>query len=136
MAQPAIPLPADVIHLMHRTMDLVNLLYWEPVPKKGSPGEAALASWMDGRQKNSPHAARPGPITTEGDPGEENRIQDRPIPSGLHAKAIRRHRHRWLADVDLETRMAYGRALMSGHGTLEFLSSSKLYTPKLSLPRS
>ena len=135
MAQPAIPLPADVIHLMHRTMDLVNLLYWEPVPKKGSPGEAALASWLAGRQKNSPHAAGPGFMTTEWDP-TENIIRDMPIPSGLHAKAIRCHKHRWLADVDLETRMAYGRAEMSGHGMLDFLSCSELYTLELSLPRS
>ena len=47
-----------------------------------------------------------------------------PIPSGSHAVSSRRSRLRWLADVDLETRIAYGRALMSGHGMLYFPDST------------
>jgi hypothetical protein len=33
MDPPTKPLPADIINLMRRTMHLVDLLYWKPVPK-------------------------------------------------------------------------------------------------------
>jgi hypothetical protein len=36
---PTTPLPDDVLALMHLTIELVDLLYWKPVPTKGSPGE-------------------------------------------------------------------------------------------------
>jgi hypothetical protein len=58
-----------------------------------------------------------------------------PIPSRSHAVSSRRSRLRWLADVDLETRIAYGRALMSGHGMLHLLSCSKPYRLTLPWPR-
>ena len=34
MDQPGTPLPADVINLMHLTIELVDLLYWTPVPRR------------------------------------------------------------------------------------------------------
>jgi hypothetical protein len=54
MAQPTTPLPADVIHLMHRTITLVDLLYWKPVPEKGSRGEEVVAEMLASRRKNPP----------------------------------------------------------------------------------
>jgi hypothetical protein len=39
---PLTPLPADVLDLMHRTIDLVNLIYWRPVPMKGTKGYEEL----------------------------------------------------------------------------------------------
>ena len=47
---PATPLPADVLDLMHLTVELVHLLYWKPVPTKGSPGETVFARKMSESQ--------------------------------------------------------------------------------------
>ncbi len=125
MEPPTTPLPADVINLMRRTMGLVDLLYWKPVPKKGSRGEEVMAKRLAGRRKNPQRAARSDPKTAiERESSEESMIQE-PTASGSHAVLSRRSRLRWLADVDLETRMAYGRALMSGHGMLQLRSRSK-----------
>ena len=136
MVPPTTPLLVDVIHLMHRTMDLVNLLYWKLVLKKGLRGATVMAKRLAGQQKNSPCIARPDPKTCiERESSDESMNEEMPLPSSSHAVSSRHCRLHWLADVDLETHMAYGRALMSGHGMLHFLSSSKPYTLKISLPR-
>jgi hypothetical protein len=139
MVQPTTPLPADVINLMRRTMHLVDLLYWQPAPKKGSRGAKVMAKRLAGRRENSPRTAGPDPMKAiERESSEESMIvddQEMQIPSDSRAVSGRRSRLRWLAGVDLETRMAYGRALMSGHGILYFLACSKPYTLKPSLPR-
>jgi hypothetical protein len=83
---PAKPLPADVLSLMHLTVELVHLLYWRPVPTKGSEGEAVAKS-------------RPN------------------LGHRFGRKFI------LPPDMDLETRKAYGRALMSGHGAQPSLLS-------------
>lgn len=134
MVQLTTPLPADVINLMRRTMHLVNILYWQPAPKKGSRGGKAMAKRPAGRRQNPPRTERPDPTES----GEESMTvddQEMQIPSDSHVVSSHRSRPRWLAGADLETRMAYGRALMSGHGMLHFLSCSKPYTLKPSLPR-
>ncbi|KIM84707.1 hypothetical protein PILCRDRAFT_393899 [Piloderma croceum F 1598] len=119
MVQPTTPLPVDVINLMHRTINLVDLLYWQPAPKKGSRVAMVVAKRLAGRRKNPPCASRPDPAKTiESGSSEENMMEDdqeMQIPSDFHTGSSRRSRLRWLADVDLETRIAYGRALMSGH---------------------
>ena len=109
MAQPTTPLPADVINLMRRTMTLVDLLYWVPVPKKGSPGEAVIAERLASYQNN----------TTTPDPTSAIN-QETPIPSVSRWTSCR-SQIRWLKNVDLETRKAYGSALMSGHGIFPFM---------------
>jgi hypothetical protein len=43
---PRTPLPANVINLMHLTMELVDVLYWKPVPIQGSHGEPIFAEKM------------------------------------------------------------------------------------------
>jgi hypothetical protein len=60
MVQPTTPLPDDVLNLMHSTIHLVNLLYWEPQLKKGSPRETVMAA---SRRENPLRNARPGPKT-------------------------------------------------------------------------
>jgi hypothetical protein len=50
--------------------------------------------------------------------------QDIKISSDSLAMLRHRKRRRWLADVDLETRKAYGRAMMSGHGILFVLRTN------------
>jgi len=142
MAPPTTPLPTDVINLMHRTMALVNLLYWKPAPTKGSKGEKVLAKRLCHRRQNASRAWGSGsakPIERES--SEESIIEDdqeMQNPRDSHAVSNRR----WLADVDLETRIAYGRALMSGHDR-EYdpalfenaipLNDSRLYSEKTSV---
>ena len=55
---PPMPLPDDVIHLMRRTADLIDLLYCRPVPTKGSKGEAIMARIQASRRRNSGRASR------------------------------------------------------------------------------
>jgi hypothetical protein len=139
MAQPTSPLPADVINLMYRTIHLVDLLYWQPVPEKGTHGAKVVAKRLASRRNNPVAPTRPDPAKAIGGESSEERIiegdQEMQTTSGFYAGSSRRSRLHWLAEVDLETRMAYGRALMSGHGTLYFFSRFKLYMLKLSLPR-
>jgi hypothetical protein len=92
---PTTPLPDDVLDLMHLTIELVDLIYWKPVPTKGSQGEAIVE--MDKRRQRN----------TVGEIDDLTRSRR----SGV---AIRRK----FANMNLETRKAYGRGLMSGHGTL------------------
>jgi len=115
MAPPPIPLPVDVLHLMQRTIDLVDLLYWEPVPKKGSRGAAVVANRLARRRKNPSRDKRPDPETVIESPSEESITQETPIPSSSHDLSSPRGIVRYLADVDMETLKAYGRALMCGH---------------------
>jgi hypothetical protein len=86
-----------------------------------------LAQRLDSRRKNAPRAGRPDPAkTVERESSDENMTEDDPemqTPIGSRAVSSRRRRLHWWADADLETRKAYGRALMSGHGILHFLSS-------------
>ena len=90
---PTTPLPADVLNLIHLTIELVHLLYWNPVPTKGSPGRMRWDQLSGGQQ---------------------------PIRHG--------RRFEFTAGMDLEARMAYRRALMSGsgHGMLTSLLSLQI----------
>lgn len=131
--QPApTPLPNDVLSLMRRTMELVDLIYWKPTPTKGSSGEAIVADEITNSRRNRERFARPDPAkgiergTSEEQQEEE---EDRPRKA---TTSSRRKRLRWLADVDLETRRAYGTAIMGGHGGFLRLSSSwTMHTPVL-----
>jgi hypothetical protein len=91
---PTTPLPDDVLNLMELTVKLVHLLYWMPVPTKGSPGEAEFTKMSK-------------------------------IP-GFRSNLRHKRKYVFPADMDLEARKAYGRALMSGHGALPYLSSSRI----------
>ncbi|KAI0298917.1 hypothetical protein BC826DRAFT_88993 [Russula brevipes] len=110
---PPTPLPDHVLSLIHRTIELVRLLYWEPTPTKGSNGERVLAQQLASRRKNTESAARPGPSKgTEGGSGGELETGEE---EASRVPSKRRRKFRWPADWDLEARMAYGRAMMSGH---------------------
>jgi hypothetical protein len=106
---PTTPLPADVLDLMHLTVELVDLLYWNPVPTKGSQGEVEFAKIMKYCQRSPPRTTSPGTMKT--------------IERGSSEE---RGKYGLPADLDLEARKAYGRALMSGHGVLSSLSSSQI----------
>ncbi|KAF9512295.1 hypothetical protein BS47DRAFT_1372848 [Hydnum rufescens UP504] len=99
---PPTPLPDDVLDLMHRTIELVNLLYWVPVPVEGSQGEAIYLS----RSMESDPMGVIKNGSSEKMEMEGAGIQPPTSPCGQQS--------RW-EDMDLEERKAYGRALMSGH---------------------
>jgi hypothetical protein len=103
---PPPPLPDHVLSLMHRTISLVRLLYWEPVPTNSKAIERSSDS-------------------NESGVGEEEDPQ-RPLESDASVPSRCRKKFCWPAGMDLEARMAYGRALMSGHGMLSFLRIRKL----------
>ena len=122
-AHPHTPaLPDDVVELMHRVIELVSLLYWVPVPTKGSKGHTIFAERGHLKRKHPERAGRPFQSQyTETASDEEGRM-DLPTPS--EAWKTSKHPRRqldWLADADLETRKAYGSYLMSGHGTPSIL---------------
>jgi hypothetical protein len=108
---------------MRRVVELVDLLYWEPVPTKGSKGYAILAKRAHLKRKNPERAGRSSqPQYTETmSSGEEGEMECLPTPTKASKLSKRFRRLDWLADADLETRKAYGSALMSGHGTPSLL---------------
>lgn len=67
---PGGPSPDDVLALMHRTMELVDLLYWKPEPTPGSIGEAIRLRTLEHRRSNVPRDARRPPIV-DSDSSEE-----------------------------------------------------------------
>ena len=71
---------------MHLTIKLVDLLYWEPVPTKGSQGEAVYFEMKKEREI-----------------AEKARFQ---------SNFVNKKKTGLTADMDLEARKAYGRALM------------------------
>jgi hypothetical protein len=106
---PPTPLPQLVLSLIDRTIELVQLLYWKPAPKKGSKGEKVLAAVLSSSRKKPPRSSRADQgKTTEGSSKKRGRDTEMD-PPGKHQK---------FADMDLEARIAYGMMLMSGHGML------------------
>ena len=103
-----------------------------PVPTKGSLGETILANEITNRRRNREKFARPDPAKGiergSSEEQEEEEEEDRPRTATMSS---RRKRLRWLADVDLETRKAYGTATMGGGGFLRFSSSWTMHTPIL-----
>jgi hypothetical protein len=131
---PQIPLPDHVLSLMRRTMQLVELLYWRPTPMKGSERESVYAASLSRRRRNPNRMSRPDPAQIVEGSSEEEVEGDSQTPAYSLAPS-RRRKFEWPADMDLEARMAYGRALMSGHGML-FLHLRKLYSLELCSYRS
>jgi hypothetical protein len=126
---PPTPLPDHVLSLMHRTISLVRLLYWEPVPTKGFKGESILAKALSSFQGIFQGIASMVGLSKvierfsdpDGSGVNEEEDPQRPLESNTSAPSRRRKKFCWPAGMDLEARMAYGRALMSGHGMLSFL---------------
>lgn len=76
---PTTALPDDVLALMHRIIELIDLLYWAPVPKKGSKGEAILARRVLLKRQNSEISSNP--CYVEKMSSEDNGGEDLPTPT-------------------------------------------------------
>jgi hypothetical protein len=98
---PKTSLPDDVLSLMRLTQELIELIYWEAKPTKGSEGESILADFVALQNQS----ALPD-IASENSFGMAF-VEDVP-------KA--RWDLPWPPQCDLETRMAYARALMDSYG--------------------
>jgi hypothetical protein len=97
---------------------LSTFLYWVPVPAKGSKGYTILAERALLKRKNPERAGRSSQLQcTETTSDEEGGMEGSQTPRKAWKMSKRSRRLDWLADVDVETRKAYGSALMSGHGT-------------------
>lgn len=107
---PPTPLPDDVITLMHRVIELVQLLYWTPVSQGYTKGTHKRAgrptqTWMSSGEEGGVSGEVSGTSVEE---------------SGkyvLQTSANVRISSKWLPDADAETRRAYGTALMGIQGT-------------------
>jgi hypothetical protein len=108
---PATPLPDVVLHHMYRTRDLIEAIYWKAQPTKGSRGEAMIAGLLEQRQRNRARAARGGAAKVVESSSEIKDVQTSG-PRGTKNASW----EPWPEGADLETRMAYGRALMGGYG--------------------
>jgi len=112
------PLPNDVLALMKRTMELVDLLYWTPAPSKLT--EQVVAASFANRQQYPTRTACLNPMTNAMENTMERVVTDETgkMPDVRELSLSRYKRMRWFRDADFNSRMAYGRAVMSGHGKL------------------
>ncbi len=123
---PTTPLPNNLVDVMNRTIELMKLLYWVPVPTKGSQGEKLLAEELASTRKNLARGARPDRTKAM----ESSFSEEAEMDAGEGAaflRSVNDMRSRaspWPEDADLETRMAIGRALMSDHCSFLVLSLS------------
>jgi len=105
------PLPNDVLALMKRTMELVDLLYWMPAPSKLT--ERVVAASFANRRQNPIRTVRPNPMTNTMERIASDETEEMQDVGQLSLSRYKRMR--WFRDADFNTRMAYGRAVMSGH---------------------
>jgi hypothetical protein len=133
---PVTPLPDNVLHLMRRTVELVELIYWEAKPTKGSKGEEIIAQAMARRRRNPGRGARSDPAkSVEMTSSEENGGEDVGNISSPQGMTKASWKLPWPDGADLETRMAYGRALMDGYGLWTTFRFHELCALILPLPR-
>lgn len=129
---PTTPLPDRVLALMRRTIELVALLYWEPVPTKGSQSEKILSERFAKRRSQRKRAAGYDHADdTEKGPSEEIGVEmeqdeDTQDPTTFRTVLSRRMKRSLPEDVDLEAQMAYGRSIVCGYGALFFPLSSRV----------
>jgi hypothetical protein len=100
---PSTSLPMDVLDLMRRTIELVDLIYWKPFPEEGTNGYKMLVA--NGRINEGP---RSNDIDIDDD-------------DDVRTLARRHARMKQLLSADLETRKAYLSSMMNRHGTCLFL---------------
>jgi hypothetical protein len=113
---PPTPLPADVLDVMRSTIILVDLIYWRPIPLKGTKGYAHLVNREPLRRETGWQRV---PLYDSDDDPTRPSVRDL---ARTHARV------KLLLEGDLETRRANCSALMSGHGMyLHFPSISAEY---------
>jgi hypothetical protein len=94
----------DVLDLMRRTIELVDLIYWKPFPEEGTNGYKMLVA--NGRINEGPGS---------------NDIDIDDDDDDVRTMAMRHAQIKQLLSADLETRKAYFSSMMNRHGTCLFL---------------
>ncbi|KAM6495242.1 hypothetical protein JOM56_009865 [Amanita muscaria] len=92
-------LPPHVIELMDHVIELVDLLYWQPAPAKGSKGEGILihAEATSSKRKNPPRSAK---SYIERSSSKENTGEDIPTQSkSLRGGGVRTLRREELTEL-------------------------------------
>jgi hypothetical protein len=118
---PITPLAEDVLSLMHRTIDLVKLIYWRPLPRKGTEGYKILAEIQQAYLINTG-------LSKELDVEDNDNLVLTQTSVRTLARSYSRIEH--LLDGDLEEQRDNISALMSAHCMYPslFLSSILLFT--------
>lgn len=117
-------LPPHVRNLIQKTLDLVRLLYWTPVPTPGSYGEQMVAARIVSRRRNKDRTGRPGSSAFNECDVETGEGMDQDF-STLSARRGGSRGGEPLAvfeDPDPNVRMMLGSYLMSGHGVWNILT--------------
>lgn len=118
---PSAPLPDDVLSLMNRSIELVDLIYWEPTPAPGSKEKTIHDQSQVGLRKNEGRVARPqGPLPDIGfrqeidmeDDDADDDAEDDDADDDDAAPA--RLRLKWLRDADEKARRAYLSRMIAG----------------------
>lgn len=97
MLGPVNPLPADVLTLMRRTIHLVDLLYWQPVPAEGSPGAAKVAKTQAKRGNGRSGRPQSGQMFKGGSTNDREMYErnGKSIPMTSGATAFQTMKLRW-----------------------------------------
>jgi len=106
-------LPDDILTLMHHVIELVNLLYWVPVPTKGSKGYAFMALLESNNPERTARRSPSQPQYYAETTSDAEGWMGPPTPTTAWKLSKSSRLPDWPAD--LEARVAYGTALMSGH---------------------
>ncbi|TFK71216.1 hypothetical protein BDN72DRAFT_475337 [Pluteus cervinus] len=113
---PRIALPQDVLQLMQKTIDLVDLLYWElPDPNKYS-----VATRRSVGQQEAGPSNRKRPRSDDDEDNQELVEPETEFGAGFVSQAKYKtmrssRRPLWPKGTDFETRRAIGEALLSSH---------------------
>jgi hypothetical protein len=114
---PSTPLPEYMLSIMHKTINLVDLMYWRPSLREGTAGYEAWAQRQAIRQamKDLRMASPQAPLVDVG-PGKIAMIEDLTQPRSLSVQTLTRHHAQleWPSDIKLQTQKAYFSAMMSG----------------------
>jgi hypothetical protein len=111
--QPLIPLPSDILNLMHRTVELVELIYWKPFPEKGTKGHDILAQNRKWAAKDLGDSDSDTSNNCNIDMDDSGDIRTR---ARLHAQLER------VYGADTKTRKAYFSSMMCSNRMFLFLS--------------
>lgn len=119
-------LPADVMDLIHKTINLVDLIYWKPEPRPGTQGYEIYMQRFDSARRNDTRKARPGNLRESSDEDKaasDDAMNSSGSDSGTEyahnrSQGSRRREFSFPEGASLERRREIASLLMSGHGRL------------------
>lgn len=115
-------LPADVMDLIHKTINLVDLIYWKPEPREGTQGHKIYMQRFDSARRNDTRKAQSSK-RGEDKGASDNAMNSSGSNSGTEyahnrSQGSRRREFSFPEGASLERRRKIASLLMSGHGRL------------------